>query len=90
MIIGVQLPAELELAQMIQAGNGLPFSFGRAKHREEQAGQDGDDGDDHEEFDESKRAPDRTARLSPNQNNERVLDMELGSSSLYTKRRERF
>ena len=55
LIIAIHVPAELELAIIIEAGDLLPLGFGLTQGRQQHGGENGDDGNDHQQFDERER-----------------------------------
>jgi hypothetical protein len=56
-VVSILMPANLELLEVVKAGNGSRPLFGARQRRQEQASQDGNDGDDHQKLDERERGP---------------------------------
>ena len=50
-VIHVHLPAELQLAVVVHAGNLEGLALGTAKRREQQAGENGDDRNHYQQLD---------------------------------------
>lgn len=50
-VIYVHLPAELQLAVVVHAGNLEGLALGTAKRREQQAGENGDDRNHYQQLD---------------------------------------
>ena len=53
-VVDVHLPAELQLAVVVHAGNLVGLALGTAKRREQQAGENGDDRNHDQQLDQSK------------------------------------
>src|SRR5690606_6925145 len=47
---------EVDLLEIVHAGDALGFGFGATERRQQHAGEDGDDRDDDEEFDQGEGA----------------------------------
>ena len=60
-VIDVQVPAELKLSQVIQAGDLLSLQFRRGERWQEHCSENGNDRDNHQQFDQSESGPRRLA-----------------------------
>ena len=53
-VVSVHVPGQLQLAEVVDAIDGLRAGFAPAQYRQQQAGENGDDGNDDEQFNEGE------------------------------------
>ena len=61
-VVDVHLPAELQLAVVVHAGNLVGLALGTAKRREQQAGENGDDRNHDQQLDQGKALSQQAAK----------------------------